>query len=126
MYRHARHLIALLNHGMEFLMNFCKTILSGLLLSFAAASSNANAASTVDFLTYVHVQDYGQMTFAPDEWAGTRGEGRLEDGLALLERDLPLYVSPEPPLVFLAAKGPARKQAQNQAQRPFSRNYDDP
>jgi hypothetical protein len=36
---------------MEFSMNLRKTILSGLLLSLAAASSNANAASTVDFLT---------------------------------------------------------------------------
>lgn len=68
-------------------MTFKKKILGGMLLSLMAAASNANAASTVDFLTYVHIQDYGQMTFAPDEWAGTRGEGRRLESLVVT----PLY-----------------------------------
>ena len=61
-------------------VNALTKLASCFLLPLAAASFNASAGtSTVDFVTYVHVQNYGQMTFAPDEMAGTIGQGlRLE------------------------------------------------
>ncbi|MDK2126850.1 hypothetical protein [Parachitinimonas caeni] len=49
----------------------------------AIASVSASADSTVDFLVNAHVEGYGQMTFAPDEWAGTRHESKRLESLAI-------------------------------------------
>ncbi|OBP14500.1 hypothetical protein A5320_12080 [Rheinheimera sp. SA_1] len=43
----------------------------------------ADPVSHLDFYVYTHVQQQGQMTFAPDEWAGTRGQQLRLESLAV-------------------------------------------
>lgn len=58
------------------------TVLALPTVSFAAQSS-------VTFDIAVHVQDYGQLSFAEDQWAGTVGEGKRLEALEVIPLKAP-------------------------------------
>jgi uncharacterized protein YjdB len=68
-----------MDNGEIMLRHGVSSMLKSLFLLSLALPFTAQAASSVTFDVAVHVQDYGNLTFAEDEWAGTIGESkRLE------------------------------------------------